>query len=124
MIDIHTHPVMITELLKSDPALERSIHDVFGFHFPPQPLEGFLLEMDEAGIETAVLLPIDCSTAHGCRIVSNEQIADLVEKTPRFIGFASVDPNLPDAPRRLEEAVRSLGLRGLPRRRKRRARAR
>jgi predicted TIM-barrel fold metal-dependent hydrolase len=113
MIDFHTHPVMIKELLNSDTDLDRSIHEVFGFHFPSQPLECFLLEMDEAGIDTAVLLPLDCTSAHACQIVSNEQVAELVDKTPRFIGFASVDPNRPDAPANLERAVHHLGLRGL-----------
>ncbi len=113
MIDFHTHPVMIKELVNSDADLDRSIHEVFGFHFPAQPLECFLLEMDEAGVETAVLLPLDCTTAHACRIVSNEQVAELVEKTPRFVGFCSVDPNQPDAPIELERAVHHLGLRGL-----------
>ena len=113
MIDVHTHPVMIKELVEADAALSRSIHEVFGFHFPAQPLECFLLEMDEAGIDSAVLLPLDCTTAHGCQIVSNQQVAALVEKTSRFIGFASVDPSLPNAPAILERDVRSLGLRGL-----------
>ncbi len=112
-IDIHTHPVMVKELFAADPQLEESIHRVFGFHFPAQPLEVFLLEMDAAGVERAALLPIDCTTAHGCRIVSNEQAAELAATQPRFIGFASVDPHLKDAPRLLERAVKSLGLRGL-----------
>ena len=113
MIDFHTHPVMIKELLDSDPDLARNINSGFGFHFPPQPLDCFIFEMDEAGIDQAVLLPIDVTTSHGYKIVSNEQVADLVEKEPRFIGFASVDPNLPEAPAQLERAVRHLGLRGL-----------
>lgn len=113
MIDFHTHPVMIKELIDSDAALDRNIHEVFGFYFPPQPLECFLLEMDEAGVETAVLLPLDCTTSHACQIVSNEQVAELVSKTPRFIGFASVDPNLHNAPASLERAIKQLGLRGL-----------
>jgi predicted TIM-barrel fold metal-dependent hydrolase len=113
MIDFHTHPVMIKELIDNDPDLEHNSHSIFGFHFPPQPLKCFLLEMDEASIDQAVLLPIDVTTAHGCTIASNEQVADLVEKEPRFIGFASVDPNLPDAPARLERAIKQLGLRGL-----------
>lgn len=113
MIDFHTHPVMIKELLDADPELEKNIHEVFGFHFPAQPLEIFPREMDAAGVEQAVLLPIDATSAHGCRIVSNEQVAELVSLEPRFIGFASVDPNLPDAVRRLNAAVRDLGLKGL-----------
>jgi predicted TIM-barrel fold metal-dependent hydrolase len=40
-------------------------------------------------------------------------VADLVERQPRFIGFASVDPSLPKAPDQLRQAVRELGLRGL-----------
>jgi uncharacterized protein len=113
VIDFHTHPVMVKELVDNDPALASAIHTVFGFHFPSQPLEGFLLEMDEAGVDRAILLPIDCTSAHGCKIVTNEQVAALVERSPRFIGFASVDPNLADAPRQLERAVRQWGLQGL-----------
>jgi predicted TIM-barrel fold metal-dependent hydrolase len=113
MIDIHTHPVMIKELVESDMALARSIRETFGFHFPAQPLESFWLEMDEAGIEKAVLLPIDCTTTHGCQIVSNEQVAELANRSARFLGFASVDPHTIDAPTQLERAVKQLGLRGL-----------
>jgi predicted TIM-barrel fold metal-dependent hydrolase len=86
---------------------------VFGLLFPPQPLEVFLSELDAAGVEEAVLLPLDCTTAHSCRIVSNEQVAALAEKHPRLLGFASVDPAVPDAPKQLERAIRGLGLRGL-----------
>ena len=113
MIDVHTHPVMIKELVENDPELERAIHEVFGFFFPPQPLKGFLLEMDEAGVDQAVLLPIDCTSAHGCKIVSNEQVADLAQNNPRLIGFASVDPCQQGALKELERAVKTLGLRGL-----------
>ncbi len=113
MIDIHTHPVQIAELVQDDPALARAIRDVFGFYVKPQPLATFLYQLDEAGIDQAVLLPLDCSTEHGCKIVSNEQVARLVEANPRFIGFASVDPRDPAAPRALEQAVRGYGLRGL-----------
>jgi predicted TIM-barrel fold metal-dependent hydrolase len=60
-----------------------------------------------------VLLPVDCTTAHGCRIVANEQVAELCGANPRFLGFASVDPGTKDAPKQLERAIRGLGLRGL-----------
>src|SRR5579884_1960108 len=113
MIDIHTHPVQVEELVQDDPDLARAIRDVFGFYVKPQPLATFLYQLDEAGIDQAVLLPLDCSTEHGCKIVSNEQVARLVEANPRFIGFASVDPRDPAAPRALEQAVRGYGLRGL-----------
>ncbi len=113
MIDIHTHPVMIRELMEKEPGLARAVREVFGLLFPPQPLQVFLSELDEACVERAVLLPLDCTTAHGCRIVTNEQVADLAGKHPRLLGFASVDPAVRDAPKQLERAIRGLGLRGL-----------
>jgi uncharacterized protein len=113
VIDFHTHPVMIRELVAGDAELARAVRDVFQLYFPSQPQEVFLAEMDEAGITRAVLLPVDCTTAHGCRIVTNEQVAELAGKNPRFVGFASVDPSVKDAPRQLERAVKGLGLKGL-----------
>lgn len=113
MLDIHTHPVMIKELYDSDPDLEKRIHDAFGFYFPAQPLESFTLEMEEAEVDLAVVLPIDASSAHGGCIVSNEQVAELVNKNPRLFGFASVDPNLKDSAQKLHHAVSEYGLIGL-----------
>lgn len=113
IVDFHTHPVMIAELIEADLALARSVREVFGLLFPPQPLQTFLLELDAAGVDRAVLLPLDCTSAHGCRIVTNEQVAALASQHPRFIGFASADPNLPDAVPTLRAAVRDLGLCGL-----------
>ena len=85
MIDFHTHPVMIKELINKDELLGTTVRNVFGLYFPPQPLDIFLSELDEAGVDKAVLLPIDCTTAHNCRIVSNEQVSELVNKNSRFI---------------------------------------
>ncbi len=113
MIDFHTHPVMIRELVEKDSRLATAVRDVFGLYFPPQPLEIFIREMDAAGVSQAVLLPIDCTTAHGYPIVSNDQVAGLVRASERFIGFASVDPLVPGAGAELVRAVKDLGLRGL-----------
>ena len=113
MIDFHTHPVMIQELVFHDETLAEAVRKVFGLLFPPQPLEIFLREMAAAGIERAVVLPLDCTTAHGCRIPDNEIVAELAAMHEQFVGFASVDPGLPDAVKQLQRAVQSLGLRGL-----------
>ena len=113
MIDVHTHPVMIRELVESDPRLASAVNELFGLLFPAQPLEIFLRELDEAEVDRAVLLPVDCRTAHGCTIVSNDQIRELVDGSARFIGFASVDPRAPGAAKELERAVGELGLKGL-----------
>jgi predicted TIM-barrel fold metal-dependent hydrolase len=113
VIDIHTHPVGIAELHEGSPDLTRAVREVYGRHMPLQPLTTYLAQLDEAGIDEAVALPIDCTTAHGCKIVTNEQVAQLMELSARIIGFASVDPGEPDAPETLRRAVREYGLRGL-----------
>jgi uncharacterized protein len=113
IIDFHTHPFMIQELFKDDSQLEHAVKDIFGLLFPAQPLSIFLKEMDAAGIDRSVLLPIDCTSAHGCKIVSNEAISSLCSSNPRLIGFASVDPNTSSAVKDLRFAVEELGLKGL-----------
>lgn len=113
MIDFHTHPVQIRELYETDPTFERAVREVFGLFMPPQPIETYLGHLDEAGIDRAVILPIDCTTAHGCTVVSNAQVAALMDRSERLIGFASVDPSLPNAAATLERDVREYGLLGL-----------
>ena len=113
LIDIHTHPVQIAELYPDDENLERAVKDVFGLYMEPQPIETYFAQLDEAGIDKAVLLPIDCTSAHGCRVVSNQQVAWLMERSSRLIGFASVDPNDPAAAETLGRDVREYGLKGL-----------
>jgi predicted TIM-barrel fold metal-dependent hydrolase len=113
MIDLHTHPFMIRELINQDSNLARNIKEIFGFYLPSQPMKAFLLELDASGVDRAVLLPVDCTTAHGCTLVSNIQVAELVKKYTCFIGFASIDPKIKNAPQKLEKDIKQLGLRGL-----------
>ncbi len=112
-IDFHVHPVQVQELHDRDPSLDRAVRGPFGLQMPPQPLETLLLHLDAGEIDRAVMLPLDCTTAHGTTIVSNEQVAWLTEQSDRLIGFASVDPMVPNAPRMLEHAVQSYGALGL-----------
>ena len=113
MIDFHTHPVLIQEFVSKYPNYERMARQVFNIGNNFQPLETFFLQMDVAGIEHAVLLPIDCRRARKDSVSSNEQVADLCKRSKRFIGFASVDPLKKGAARELENAVKKLGLKGL-----------
>ena len=113
MIDFHTHPVLIQELRAQHPSYERAAREVFHIGNTFQPLETFFLEMDVAGIERAVLLPIACRRARKDSVSSNEQVAQLASKSRRFVGFASVDPLEKGAPRELEAAVTKLHLKGL-----------
>lgn len=113
MIDFHTHPLLVREMMEKYPELQTAARDVFFIRNIPQPMETFLLELDVSGLERAVLLPIDASSTRGCRLYSNDQVAELCAMSDRFIGFASVDPHDPEAPRELRRAVEKLGLRGL-----------
>lgn len=113
MIDFHTHPVLVREMIERHPELERAVREIFFIGNNFQPLETFLLELDVSGLDRAVLLPIDCTSTRGAPIWSNEQIAELCRMNERFIGFASVDPHQPDAPAKLKRAIEDLGLRGL-----------
>ena len=113
VIDFNTHPFMIQELFDEDSNLDHAVKDIFGLQFPAQPLTIFFREMDAAGVDSSVILPLDCSTAHDCKIVTNAAIAKLCQGNPRLIGFASVDPRTKEAPRELRTAVQELGLKGL-----------
>lgn len=113
MIDFHTHPLLVREMREKYPELEHIAKEVFYIRSRTQPLETYFLEMDIAGLERAVLLPLDCTTTKGYKIYSNEQIAELCQMSKRFIGFASVDPHQEGALRELERAVKELALRGL-----------
>jgi hypothetical protein len=113
MIDFHTHPVLIQEFAQKYPHYARVAREVFMIGNNFQPLETFFLQMDVAGIERAVLLPIACARARQDAVSSNEQVAELCSMSKRFIGFASVDPLEAGAAQTLEAAVQKLGLRGL-----------
>ena len=112
-IDFHTHPVLIREFAEKYPNYKRMAREVFDIGNNFQPLETFYLQMDVAGIEKAVLLPIACERARQDAVSSNEQVAELCGISKRFIGFASVDPMMPGAPKELESAITALGLKGL-----------
>jgi hypothetical protein len=113
MIDFHTHPVLIQEFMDKFPNYKRVAREVFGIGNNFQPLETFFLQMDVAGIDKAVLLPIACERARRDAVSSNEQVAELCATSKRFIGFASVDPMKPEAAKELELAITVMGLKGL-----------
>jgi predicted TIM-barrel fold metal-dependent hydrolase len=66
---------------------------------------------DATDAENAIVLAFDAEPVGV--VVDNAYVAARVAGHDHLIGFASVNPNRPDAPRRLEEAVTTLGLRGL-----------
>lgn len=112
-IDFHTHPLLVREMIARHPDLRKAARETYYIGNNFQPLESFLLELDVAGLEKAVVLPIDARTTRGGTVYSNDQIAELCGMTPRLIGFASVDPHREDAIAEMNRAVGELGLHGL-----------
>ena len=113
MIDFHTHPLLVREMIQRHPDLALAARETFYIGNNFQPLETLLLELDVSGLSHAVVLPLDTRRTRGRAIYSNEQIAELVSLSERLIGFASVDPLTDDAPGQLTRAIQELGLRGL-----------
>ena len=112
-IDFHTHPLLVREMIARHPDLTEAARKTFYIGNNFQPLETFHLELDAAGLDKAVVVAVDATTALGKTVYTNEQIAELCAMSDRLIGFASVDPRQPDAPAKLETAIRQLKLRGL-----------
>lgn len=110
----HVHMIELEAMLKLNPELELSSQlSVFGnleetiSLLSPQSL---FSQMDEAGISQSVLFAVDAPIIYS----SNEYVADLCQRYPeRLIGFASVDPNHPNAVEIIEKAIRELGLKGV-----------
>lgn len=112
-IDVHTHPLLVREMVHRHPELAHAAREIFGIGNAFQPLETFLLELDAAGLDRAVILPMDARSTRGTTLYSNEQVAELCAMSDRLIGFASVDPCQGSAADVLEHAVCDLKLRGL-----------
>lgn len=112
-IDFHTHPVLVREMIARHPELLHAARSTFYIGNNFQPLETFLLELDVAGMDNAVVLPIDARSSRNETVYTNEQIAELCTMSDRLIGFASVDPRREDAAQELSDAVCELKLRGL-----------
>ena len=112
---IDTHSQLFTkEAIESLPEeMARSYQLMFkDLKFPE--LEDTIKDMDDAGVDKAVIVAIDAETTFKYK-VSNDLVADAVKKYPdRFIGFASVDPHKGAiALDELERAVKELDMKGL-----------
>lgn len=113
-IDMHVHPTFYAPIQSSEDRMEAR-HRCMDIHKNGiAKMEHIANQMRCAGLDRLCLLGMDARSLDGHAMVANEEVKALVELHPdRFIGFASVDPFLPDAADRLEEAFTSLGLSGL-----------
>jgi predicted TIM-barrel fold metal-dependent hydrolase len=78
------------------------------------PVEDFILQLDEMGVEKAVIFKLDEETPSGIPGLPNDYYADIVKKYPdKFIGIAGIDPlKGMDAVREIRRSY-DLGLRGV-----------
>ncbi|MBW1886756.1 MAG: amidohydrolase [Deltaproteobacteria bacterium] len=78
------------------------------------PIEEFVGQLDEMGVEKAVIFNMDEETPGGTKGLPNDYYADIVKRYPdKFIGMAGVDPfKGVDAVREIRRCY-DLGLRGV-----------
>ncbi|EGP4965800.1 TPA: amidohydrolase family protein [Enterococcus faecium] len=112
-IDTCFHPIYFDMIQTSEAELKKR-EEAFGVHKQsPYTMDEILSEMDYGKIEKSILHPIALTTTENVSIVTNEEISKIIQQEPnRFIGFASVDPNNPEAETELEQAFQK-GLAGL-----------
>jgi len=127
IIDFHIHPFCkeATVVPSPEEALERmygqggerfeALLAGFRWVFEEKSLDDIIRDMDETGIDMAVIVAADYSTAYGTVVVTNEDVSRMATLHPdRFIPFCSVDPSQGRiAIDKLEGAVKELGARGL-----------
>ena len=78
------------------------------------PLETYVQQLDEMGVEKAVIFNLDEETPGGLGGLPNDYYADIVSQYPeKFIGLAGIDPlKGPDAVKEIRRS-HDLGLRGI-----------
>lgn len=113
-IDIHVHPTFY-EAINGDPAREALRHRVVDLHKNGlAPLEHIENQMACARLDRLTLLAQVYPQARGGDLVSNDEVAGLVNQRPDlFFGLGSVDPSDPRAAEQAQRALGELGLSGL-----------
>jgi uncharacterized protein len=129
IIDMHIHPFCkeVTVLPGIEEAAQRlygSMRDTDRFKnitgalqylFTHRSVDDIIKEMDDAGVDKAVIVGADYTTASGVVAVTNQDVGKLAARYPeRFIPFAGIDPSL--GRRAVDDfagAVGDLGCRGM-----------
>ncbi|MDZ7732141.1 MAG: amidohydrolase family protein [Acidimicrobiia bacterium] len=113
-VDIHVHPSTDEWLVQGMGPLKEATERHFKVEIPVRTVDEMAAEFTEADV-LAVLLAFDAESATGLPPVTNDFVADCVERHPEaFVGFASVDPWKGRAAlHELRRAVVDLGLRGV-----------
>ncbi len=129
IIDMHIHPFCkeATVLPSVDEAALRmygamrdkdrfkNITAALQYLFGQRSIDDVIAEMDGAGVDKAVIVGMDCTTASGVVLVTNDDLGRFAARFPdRFVPFAGIDPSLGrKAVDELERAAGELGCRGM-----------
>lgn len=126
IIDMHIHPFckevhlgddiekIVQSLLGSNKQGRRRMQKLYETMFNKISIDDYVSLMNKYGIDKAVIVSFNLTTAYGVCLVTNDDLADFVVKYPdKFIGFAGIDIPAPDAMEQLEYAINSLDLKGV-----------
>jgi len=117
-IDIHVHP-WTREFMERNECIRYAVEF---FKIPPEripnSIEDLVADMDEAGVETSVILGQDVRSSSKSEFknytLPNEELKKIVDKHPdRFIAFGSVDPRKDHALAKLKTMALDYGFKGL-----------
>lgn len=113
-IDFRFRPNTPDVMAIGESKMFKALCDMIGFsNTKTQSLEEIVEELDQHGVEKAVILGRDAETTYQWK-GSNDGVANMVNKYPeKFVGFAGLDPHKGMAAvRELTRAVNDLGLKG------------
>jgi len=126
IIDMHVHPFckeadwgddldfVANVLLGTNKKGRRAMFKFYEVLQTKISIDDYITQMEKYGIDKAVIVSYNLTTAYGVCIVTNDNVADFVKKYPeKFIGFACIDVPAHDAMDQLEYAITSLDLKGV-----------
>ncbi|MDG6902605.1 MAG: amidohydrolase [Nitrososphaerota archaeon] len=118
-VDVHVHPWTRAFMKKNGPIMKACDFFRLDVGKLPETTGQLLEEMDEAGVERAVILGQDTHATRNPAFrnytLRNDEVATIARKSKdRLVPFAGVDPNAGrDAVKELKRAANKLGMRGL-----------
>jgi uncharacterized protein len=118
-VDFHVHPWTAAFMKKNPPIMKACDFFKLDLSKLPTTTGQLISEMEEAGVESAVILGQDTHATKNpsfrAYTLKNEEVAQIAAKSgDRLIPFAGVDPNAGrEAVSELRRSIRKLGMRGL-----------
>jgi predicted TIM-barrel fold metal-dependent hydrolase len=117
--DVHVHPWTRDFMKRNGPIMKACDFFKLDVDRLPKSTDQLLSEMDEAGVERAIILGQDTHATRNPAFknytMRNDEVAAIANKShDRLVPFAGVDPNAgKNAVKELKRAVTKLGMRGL-----------